>query len=151
MRKVRIEAKTLEKHIVVERNGAFSHYHDVLRLIRGIVKGADQRNADFTDTLTQSRILFEEGRSVKAVTLSAVPSRERLWTAKLASALKAKESGQQTLLGPTADHSTLRTKFSRLRNSVMTIGKERKRTVMLTSVVRDLAVQSKNIQGEPTI
>lgn len=58
------------------------------------------------------------------------------------SALEAQELELQTLPGLAAENATLRTKASCLRDSVETLGRERKEVVTLTQTVRDLTAHS---------
>lgn len=76
MKKVQTEAKTSEKHIVAEWDGALSRFHGVLRTIRRIIKAGVERNAGHADTSTQPQLLFVEKRKVKAVSPLTSPSQE---------------------------------------------------------------------------
>lgn len=53
VRKIQTETKTWEDRAFAEQNCALPQYHGVLRLIRGIVKAADELNRSHFDTLTQ--------------------------------------------------------------------------------------------------
>lgn len=142
LKKVRTEAKMPEERILVERNGALSCCHCVLRSIRGIVKATNERNTGYTHTLTKLRLLFEERRKMKAVPSSVGPSVKKLRVANLESALDSKNLEYQTLPGLAAEYFTLRTKVSRLKNSAETLGRERKEFVIATQDVRELASHS---------
>lgn len=69
MRRVRKKTKSAENHTTAERSGTPSRFPGVLRSMRGIVKVEDESKGIPTSTLTQLRLLFEEGtRLTKSIT-----------------------------------------------------------------------------------
>lgn len=151
LKTVGTEAIVLAELIVAKWDGALSYHHDVLRSIRGTVMAADERNAAYTDRLTQLRLPSEEGSKVKAVFSSAGPSQQGPQVTKPKSALEAKESELQTLRGLAAENSTLRTEAVWLWDSVETLGRERRKIVMLTQYVRDFAAHFRKIQADAEV
>lgn len=71
MNKVRTEAQTLKKDIEAEHDSTLSQDQGMLQSIQGVVKAADERSAGYTGSLTQLRLLFKEGRKIKAFFSSA--------------------------------------------------------------------------------
>lgn len=121
----------------------------MLRSVLGIFKAVDERNAGYSNTLTQLRLLFKKGRKVRAILLSAGPSQEGLLVAELESRLEAKKLELQVLLGPAAKKFTLRTEASRLRDSVETLDREKREVGMLSEDVGYLAAYCKKIRADP--
>lgn len=137
LRKAKAEAKTSEEHIVSERYNALSRYHGVLQSFWGIAKAANDRNACYTDTLTQVWILFEDGRNVKKITLSTGSTLDVLWVIELKTALEVNDLKLHTIPGLAAEHSTYYTEDSRLRDFIKTHGRETSKTVMVIQYVQE--------------
>lgn len=89
LKKIQVEKKKSEGHISAERDGAFSRYHGVLRLIWAIVRAADERNAGHANTLTHLQHFFQEGRKMKAILSTTGPSQKKFLVAELESVLEA--------------------------------------------------------------
>lgn len=82
VKKIRKETKTLEDHTVTNLDVAFSCYHGVQQFIRGTIEAPDEHNASHTEPSTQLRLIFVEGRRVKAGSSVAGPSQDGGWVAE---------------------------------------------------------------------
>lgn len=147
-KKLWVEARTSEERVGTEQDGVLLRYHGVLQSTRGIFKAADEHRAGHTDTLSQLRLLFEEGRKLKVVVSTTGPSLKGLSVAKLESPLESMELELQTLPELASESLKLGAEVSGLRAFVETFGCWRQEIVMLTQDVCDLTPRFTNIRAE---